>query len=546
MRKCILIALTIVFCLGLLQTSVSAIESVAPGDMYHPSAINENGQFVLYFRNVNNVANPIYVRDRTIGTTSTVALEGSDPAFSGDGRYIVFLKGTFVSQEEGYDPQYSFNPALFDRVTGTTTILDNSGNTKDITISSDGNIIAYTTGNSIYIYDRTTGIKSTLGNIQYYQVFSQLSLSKDGRYLAFDSSANYIVPNDTNSNQDIFVCDRVLNTFTRISVLSNGLQGNGASTRPIISDDGSHVVFSSYSSNFVPGDTNNVNDIFVHNRNTGEIKLVTATPSGTTGNSYSYNGSGNCISKDNRYVVFQSDASNLVDGDTNRHSDIFIRDLTTGKTKCIDYTEDGSYRPVISLDGKYILFFSYARLTSNDGTLYLYTQDFELPTTGVALSGNLGNNDWYKSDVTVTLTAVDNQGGSGVAETVYSFDNSNWHKYTAPFTVDNEGQQALYYKSIDNNDNQESVKETLIKIDKTKPIISMKAPDEGSQLSLYNPTSAEWTATDNVSGIAQGPVYTPGSLWNLITSGQRSFIIYAEDSAGNRTTCTLNLAWTIQ
>lgn len=98
--------------------------------------------------------------------------------------------------------------------------------------------------------------------------------------------------------------------------------------------------------------------------------------------------------------------------------------------------------------------------------------DIAPPTTTIALSGTLGNNDWYTSDVQVTLTATDNEGGSGVKNTEYSFDGTDWNLYTSPFTIKNEGANTVYYRSTDNAGNVEPVKTQQVKIDKTPPTIT--------------------------------------------------------------------------
>ncbi|MBI5602919.1 MAG: PD40 domain-containing protein, partial [Deltaproteobacteria bacterium] len=106
---------------------------------------------------------------------------------------------------------------------------------------------------------------------------------------------------------------------TRVSVASDGSQGNDYSNNPSISADGRFVAFRSLASNFVLGDTNGKEDIFVHDRQTGQISRISVTSDGTEGNDHSYSPS---ISTDGRFVAFTSYASNLVHGDTNGKMDI--------------------------------------------------------------------------------------------------------------------------------------------------------------------------------------------------------------------------------
>jgi len=150
------------------------------------------------------------------------------------------------------------------------------------------------------------------------------SISADGRYVAFNSSATNLVPGDTNDAFDVFVRDRVSGTTTRVSVSSSGQQGNTESRYPSISADGRHLMFRSGASNLVSGDTNGVRDVFVRDRVSGSTIRASVSSSGQQGNSDSFGGS---ISADGRHVAFYSDASNLVPGDTNSRYDVFVRDL---------------------------------------------------------------------------------------------------------------------------------------------------------------------------------------------------------------------------
>ena len=181
--------------------------------------------------------------------------------------------------------------------------------------------------------------------------------------MVFDSEASNLVPGDTNSSFDIFVRDLSTNTTTRLSVNSTGNQGNSDSEFPSISADGRFVVFESDASNLVPGDTNNSQDIFVRNLLTNTITRVSVDAAGNQGNDSSYSSS---ISADGRFVVFDSEASNLVPGDTNASFDIFVRDLLTNTTTRLSVDSAGnqgnsdSELPSISADGRFVAFESDA------------------------------------------------------------------------------------------------------------------------------------------------------------------------------------------
>jgi len=163
-----------------------------------------------------------------------------------------------------------------------------------------------------------------------------------------------------------------------------------------------------------------------------------------------------------------------------------------------------------------------------------WPEDIIPPTTTVSLSGILGNNGWYISDVTVTLTATDNEGGSGIAQTEYSFDGAYWNLYTAPFAVSTEGTTTVFYRSTDNVGNVEATKEVAIKIDKTAPAIVINVPIDDEAYLLNATVLADWSATDSISGIADetGTVPSGGAI-ETATVGTKTFSVAATDNAGN-------------
>jgi len=250
------------------------------------------------------------------------------------------------------------------------------------------------------------------------------SISGDGRYVAFQSYASNLVADDTNGSSDIFLHDRQTSTTKRISVDSNGNQANGYSQSPNISSDGRYVVFSSDASNLVSGDTNGKRDMFIHDTQTSETKLINLNIDGSEITDIYYydnnislsanarylavrattktvvngknisryevlvydrqtdktervsvdsNSEYPTISADGRYVAFQSSATNLVAGDTNGISDIFVHDRQTGKTKRVSVDSNGnqgndySRYPTLSADGRYVAFVSDSNnLVSDD------------------------------------------------------------------------------------------------------------------------------------------------------------------------------------
>jgi Tol biopolymer transport system component len=151
-------------------------------------------------------------------------------------------------------------------------------------------------------------------------------------------------------------------TTERVSIDSSGGQANNHSSQPSITPDGRYVAFQSKASDLVPNDTNGVSDIFVYDRVTDTIERVSVATGGGQANGGSYAPS---ISADGDFVAFESDATNLDTNDTNGTTDIFYRQRSTGMTTRIvdnygDEANSDSYAPVISADGNYIAFFSYA------------------------------------------------------------------------------------------------------------------------------------------------------------------------------------------
>jgi Tol biopolymer transport system component len=189
------------------------------------------------------------------------------------------------------------------------------------------------------------------------------SISADGRFVAFASEADNLVPGDTNGKEDVFVRDRLSGTTERVSVSSAGEQGNGRSWDPSINADGRFVAFSSGGTNLVPADTNGSADIFIRDRVSGTTELVSISAAGWQGNYGSWDPS---ISGEGRCVAFTSEATNLVSADGNEYRDVFVRDRLMGRTECMSRSTLGrtgnsiSEKSIITPDGRFVAFFSFA------------------------------------------------------------------------------------------------------------------------------------------------------------------------------------------
>jgi hypothetical protein len=196
-------------------------------------------------------------------------------------------------------------------------------------------------------------------------------LSADGRFVVFDSLAANLVSNDSNVVDDIFVRDRVNDTTERVSVSSGGDQANDLSTRPAISGDGNLIAFQSEATNLVADDTNGASDVFVHDRTSGQTTRVSVASDGTQGDAVSFLAD---ISADGRYVVFSSDATNLVANKTTIYRDIYVHDRLTGTTERANLSSTGeeansnSFVGHISGDGRFVTFNSIASNLVPDDT----------------------------------------------------------------------------------------------------------------------------------------------------------------------------------
>lgn len=253
------------------------------------------------------------------------------------------------------------------------------------TVSADGRFVAFRSAASTLVADDTNGTLDVFVRDRLLGVTERISvpypgapgdtfhcsspaISADGRHVAFTSSNPNVVPGATVGDPDVYVRDRESGTTERISVSSAGAPGNYHSDSPSLSADGRYVAFRSDSSNLVTPDLNGyTGDVFVHDRQTGETRLVSVDSSEAQGNGASGTPT---ISADGRYVAFPSSATNLVPNDTNGHVDYFVHDMQTGITERVSVSSSGAQgdyeagylyvAPSISADGRLVAFASAA------------------------------------------------------------------------------------------------------------------------------------------------------------------------------------------
>ncbi|WP_232241265.1 hypothetical protein [Kutzneria sp. 744] len=369
-------------------------------------AISTDGRFVAFSSSAKNLVrgdgngvSDIFVRDRQNGATtrvsvSTAGVEGDgasgNPVISGDGRYVVFESlATNLVPGDTNGVQDIFERDL---VTGKTTRVSGdpwtqaNGESADPAISQDGQTIVYDSLASNLASGDTNGVSDIFqwkrGDLFNYRInlddyFREAdgpswapTISANGDTVAFNSDAdNLDLRADTNHSTDVFV--RQPGDTRLVSRGSDGALGNGTSRGARLSADGRHIVFESYATNLVPGDTNNRSDLFTAKVEYWDtITRVNVDPTGAVVGGYT--GGRTAISGDGRYVAFSSPQDFLVPGDSNGHWDVVVRDTVAGTTALASVATNGtqgdsdSLEPSITPDGRQLAFKTYATTFAPD------------------------------------------------------------------------------------------------------------------------------------------------------------------------------------
>ncbi|HYH27952.1 MAG TPA: hypothetical protein VEA19_04140, partial [Actinomycetota bacterium] len=320
----------------------------------------------------------VFVHDRERGRTSLVSISSEEeqgdggsgwPSVSDDGRYVAFS-----SEAKNLVP-------------------GDTNSRRDIFVRD-------------LVAGRTERVSIATDGTQANNVSVQAAISANGRYVGFVSDASNLVPGDSNIAPDVFVHDRTTRETEMVSVSSSGAKQDEGALYLDISGDGRFVVFSSYATNLDARDTNTEQDVYIHDRELGKTELVSMSNDGTAGDLYSREP---VVSDDGRYVAYESIASNLVPGDTNGISDIFVRDRTLGRTLRVSVTGDGaqlasggkpytpgSYFAEISPEGRYVVFQSESPslLPADTNDWDVFVHDIVTGTTttpAVSDEGAVGN-----------------------------------------------------------------------------------------------------------------------------------------------------------
>lgn len=370
---------------------------IAPDSLH--ASISADGRYVAFDSAASNLTaadtngvRDVFVHDRATGDTTRVSVNGAgaeangrsdNPSISANGRVVAFvsLAGNLVPG----DTNGTSDVFVHDRVTRSTerASVDSDGGQADDgsfypSVSADGRYVAFFSGATnlvpadtngawdVFVHDRVTGITERASvdgaGAQAAAGGSYPSISADGRYVAFESASADLVGGDTNDSADIFVHDRTTGTTERVSVGSAGAQADAGSFSAAVSGDGRHVAFGSAAANLVDGDTNGSTDIFVHDRTAGTTERVSVAGGGAEAHGSSFSPS---TSATGRYVAFESQAADLVAGDANGATDVFVHDRVTGSTERVSAAgaglqESGGGDPSLSAGGRYSAFASTA------------------------------------------------------------------------------------------------------------------------------------------------------------------------------------------
>ena len=384
---------------SMIRVSVGPNGVQARGDSVGRS-ISADGRYVVFASDARNLVHStephleeVFVRDRVAHTTRLVSVStsgrkgndnSSDPSISADGRYVAF--DSYATNLVRHDPRAQ-DVFVRDLVAHTTRLVSvalrgrpANGDSMEPSISAHGRFVAFTSSASnlvpgltfnryrVFVRDRvshtTRRVSVPTGGGSINNDASEPSISADGRFVTFDSSASNVV---AGANGGVFVRDRARRTTSLISVGTRGKPANDSSFEPAISSDGRYVAFVSRASNLVRGDTNDGYDVFVRDRVRHTTRRVSVSTAGHQSRQSRFDGSMTpSISAHGRFVTFASTASNLAGGDTNRGSDVFVRDTVAQTTRLVSVGLGGgsgsgeSRLPGISADGSSVAFTSVA------------------------------------------------------------------------------------------------------------------------------------------------------------------------------------------
>jgi len=421
-------------------------------------SISADGRYVVFTSFASNLVEggvpsgqpQLYVRDRFLGTTELVSISpdgnpgdgwSQSGSINANGRFVTFISSStnlMASATDGKCEVFVRDLVLniSERVSISNDGSISGGCGWPPSISGDGRFVAFVSWApldcvddlwaNLFVHDRqlktTTRIAQQFHWDEGMSYIYQTSLSGDGRYLAFVNRPSIIYgrpdfddPNFWNYfNPNIFVLDRASGNIKMVSVSDSGEWSNYESMEPSISSDGRYLVFTSYANNLVVGDDNDAPDIFICDLQSSTIQRVFDSPSIYEG--LDFNPS---LSDAGNYLVFNFNADNLVVGDSNGNTDVFIH----------------TFKENISIHGH----LNHELVRSGDSLRINAASNMDTLMATVFINGVEYNlvkqpDNWWVLDYTVpylhdggysiTLTAFDGAGNSGTSSLNFTVDNT--------------------------------------------------------------------------------------------------------------------------
>ena len=395
--------------------------------------ISDDGRFVAFVTATNPIASlysrgVVMQRDLQAGVTQVVHTNANVPwlppedirnlDMTPDGRYVAFVANTSAGGAATcvyrWDGQTTTKELVSQNLSGGVAAgtscdwprMDASG--RYVTFFCSAANLTFNTlvsGPHLYLRDLSFGstelINQDAGGTGYgVNSTTAPGVSADGQVITFDAMDGGLVTSDNNGANDVFARDRLAFTTELISardpslasLTPNGSSGVGSFS---VNTNGHHVAFASDASDLVSNDANGLRDVFVRDLVLTTTTLASVGTSGLSGNGNSFDPS---VSADGRYVAFASYANNLVAGDANTASDIFVRDMLAGTTSVVSLTTNGlvnangdSRMPAISADGRYVTFWSAARnlVTASTTGENLFQRDLQTGITRALTTGGV-------------------------------------------------------------------------------------------------------------------------------------------------------------
>ena len=373
----------------------AAVAYASGAEDIHNLDISPDGRFVVYIANngTNNLAitTSINLWDSQTGSNTLVSVNTNNtsslnaicdwPSVDATGRYVTFLSSATNLVTNSLSGQYQYHLYVRDLQAGITSLIDKDTNAVGSSVapstvprinaaadsiafeSPDAGMVANDRNHDFDIFLRdfiSDSVELISAHAPWFSsstangpsAASAFSLSSDGRFMAFASEADNLVPNDTNGVGDIFVRDLFTGQTVLASVGPSTNAANAPSSEPAISGNGRYVTFSSVAANLALNDTNRALDVFIRDLQSGTTVLVSVNTSGHgPGNFASYSP---VISYDGRFVLFRSKANNLAGGSFSPSENLFLRDIQSGVTYTL--TTSGVLAAAMTPDGRYVAF----------------------------------------------------------------------------------------------------------------------------------------------------------------------------------------------